>query len=108
MISDLLSTYQGLGIWCMGTAYNDLLRSILVQLVEPTHRGTLLTTVAMVENSAAVVAGPSFSWIFRIGLALFKHHGDNIWLGLPFITAASLLGPTMLVLYKVRVSMALS
>lgn len=92
----------------MGTAYNDLLRSILVQLVEPAYRGTLLTTVAMVENSAAVVSGPSFSWIFRVGLILSKHHGDKIWLGLPFLTAASLLGLTMFVLCKVRVLVALS
>lgn len=98
--------HTGLAIWCMGSGYNLVLRSILVQLVEPAYRGTLLTTVVMLENASSVVAGPLFSLSFRAGLALSGGEnggGSPLWIGLPFMVAAVLLCSTVVVLYIVRV-----
>lgn len=91
----------------MGSGYNLVLRSILVQLVEPAYRGTLLTTITMLENTSSVIAGPLFSLTFRAGLALSRRNGGDgnpLWIGLPFMVAAGLLTVTVVVLYCIRVS----
>lgn len=90
----------------MGTGYNLVLRSILVQLVEPAYRSTLLTTVVMLENTSSVIAGPLFSLGFRAGLALSGRDGSGnpLWIGLPFMGAAGLLVITVAVLYSIRIS----
>lgn len=99
--------YAGVAVWCMGTGYNLVLRSILVQLVEPAYRSTLLTTVVMLENTSSVIAGPLFSLSFRAGLALSGRDdgsGNPLWVGLPFMGAAGLLVITVAVLYSIRIS----
>ena len=86
-------------MWCVGSAYGLILRSLLAMLVEPHHRGTLFTTVAILENTGAVVAGPLLALCFQAGLRL-----DGVWTGLPFMVAASLCILSLPVLYGIRIS----
>ncbi|KAG8427866.1 hypothetical protein J3459_006274 [Metarhizium acridum] len=87
----------GIMIWCLGSAYSLVLRSLLTQLAEPHHRAALFTTAAILENIGGISAGPVLAASFRIGLSL----GD-IWAGLPFLLCAILSMATLAILYSVR------
>ena len=88
----------GIVIWCLGSAYNIVLRSLLAQLVEPNRRAMLFTTVTVIENTGSVLAGPVLAAFFRVGLQL----GWG-WIGAPFLVSAILFLITSVLIYRVRV-----
>jgi sugar phosphate permease len=82
----------------MGVGYNLVLRSLLTQLIETHHQGTLFTIIAVVEELGALVAGPLLAICFRISLSL-----EGIWTGLPYLPAACLSLIAVIILYCIRV-----
>lgn len=87
----------GLVVYCLGNGYNLILRSLLADLVAPTHRGVLFNTVSMLENIGAVIASPLLAASFRAGLRL-----DGFWTGLPYFVAAGLFSTALVGLAVVR------
>lgn len=93
-------------MWCVGSGYTLVLRSLIAQLVEPCHRSAVLTAVAMLGNIGSAIGGPLFAFCFRLGLSLSDRGlGQNkaIWIGLPFTVAAAFMSITLLVLVRIRV-----
>jgi hypothetical protein len=82
-----------------GLPYNLVLRSLLAELVEPHHRTILFTSVALLENVGALIAGPLLAASFRLGMKL-----DGLWVGLPFFAASVLFAITLVVLYCITIA----
>lgn len=89
--------YTGYIVYCLGSGYSMVLRSLLAAIVEPHHRGTMFNTVGILESIGAVVAGPLLAASFRLGLEL-----NGVWVGLPFLAAAGLFSIAITILLTVR------
>lgn len=87
----------GAVVYCLGNGYNFILRSLLADVVEPAHHGTLFNTAGILESLGAVIAGPLLAVAFRAGIQL-----GEFWTGLPFFVAAILFSTAMAVLVTVR------
>ncbi|WYZ35754.1 hypothetical protein EsH8_X_000401 [Colletotrichum jinshuiense] len=87
----------GLVLYCMGSAYNLILRSLLASLIQPNHRASLFNFIGMLENLGALVAGPLLVVSFQVGLRL-----EGVWIGLPFVAAGVLFISALIVLCSVR------
>lgn len=91
---------------CLGSGYSLVLRSLIAQLVEPYHRNTILTVVAMLGNIGTAIGSPLFAFCFQVGLGLSDGglgQEKAVWTGLPFVVAAAFLSIVLCVLFRVRV-----
>jgi len=62
-------------------------RSMLTELVDPTHTALLMTVSGVFMIMSELLAGPLLALFFRAGMGL-----GGMWLGLPFFVAAAMLG----------------
>lgn len=91
---------------CLGSGYTLVLRSLIAQLVEPYHRNTVLTAVAIMGHIGTAIGSPLFAFCFRVGLSLSERdlgQENAIWIGLPFLAAAAFLSITLVVLCRILV-----
>lgn len=92
-------------MWCLGSGYTLVLRSLIAQLVEPHHRNTILTAVAIMGQIGTAIGSPLYAFCFRVGLSLSDGRfgqGKAIWIGLPFGMAAAFLTITLVMLCRIR------
>jgi MFS family permease len=87
----------GLIITTLGTAYTLLVRSLLTSLVEKHHVATLYNTMAVLETSGSIVAGPIMAGTFRWGLEI-----GGGWVGMPFLCAGVMFAGAAVVIWIVR------
>lgn len=95
----------GIAMWCLGSGYTLVLRSLIAQLVDPHHRNAILTAVAIMGHIGTAIGSPLFAFGFRVGLSLSDgRYGQEkaIWIGLPFGMAAAFLSLTLIILCKIR------
>lgn len=97
MCNKLTCETSGIAIWALGSGYNLLVRSLLTSIVEQHHVGTLYNTMAVLETTGALVAGPLLSTTFRKGLDL-----GGAWIGLPFIGTGVLFTTAAILVCSVR------
>lgn len=93
-------------MWCLGSGYTLVLRSLIAQLVEPNHRSTILTAVAVLGNIGTAIGGPLFAFCFRVGLSLSNRDlGQDraIWIGLPFAIASAFLTIALTILCRIQI-----
>lgn len=91
---------------CLGSGFTLVLRSLIAQLVEPYHRTTILTAVAIMGHVGTAIGSPLFAFCFRIGLSLSEgglSQENATWIGLPFSVAAAFLSITLVALCRIRV-----
>ncbi|POR33116.1 MFS general substrate transporter [Tolypocladium paradoxum] len=89
----------GLVTYTLGSGFGSFARSLVSSLVEPHMIGTLFTTLAMMDTTGSLLAGPmvagSFSWSMRL---------SGIWRGMPYIFSFILCALATLALARVRLS----
>jgi hypothetical protein len=73
----------GISLLACGWGFYSALRSLAIDVVEPSCVGTVSTAIAMVQSCGTMVSGPLISSAFRYGLS-----GALIWRGLPYMVAA--------------------
>lgn len=100
-----LNHTPGISMWCLGSGYTLVLRSLIAQLVEPYHRNAILTAVAIMGQIGTAIGSPLYAVCFRLGLGLSDGRygqGKATWIGLPFGMAAAFLSITLIILCRIR------
>lgn len=67
-------------------------------LVPPASIARLYTAIAITETVGGLIAGPSYSLVFQIGLGV-----GGGWLGLPFMVSAALFVIVVGIMLAVRI-----
>ncbi|CAK7275359.1 hypothetical protein SEPCBS119000_006652 [Sporothrix epigloea] len=70
----------------LGAGMFLVLRSMLTELVDPTHVALLMTASGLFLTISELISGPLLAQLFRLGLEL-----GGVWLGLPFFASAAML-----------------
>ena len=76
----------GIVVAGMGGGYTFMIRGLMTALVGGQEIGLMYTIIAFVEALAALVSGPVYAGLFRVGLGW----GEE-WVGFPFVVAGSVL-----------------
>ena len=87
----------GLAVFCLGSGYSLVLRSVLAAVIEPHHRATMFSTVGVLESVSALAARSLLALLYQAGLKL-----EGVWMGLPFVAAGGILAFGLALLYIVR------
>ena len=80
---DPVAFATGISLLAFGWGFYSALRSLAIDVVEPSYVGTVSTAIAMVQSCGTMVSGPLISSAFRYGLS-----ADLIWHGLPYMVTA--------------------
>lgn len=88
----------GLITYTAGTGFNASVRTLVTGMVPPASIARLYTAIAITETVGGLIAGPSYSLVFQIGLGI-----GGGWLGLPFMTSAALFGIVVGIMFAVRI-----
>ena len=89
----------GLVWFALGAAMPPLIRSLVNNMVEEHHIGTVNTLVGFMETAGLTIAGPVLAKSLGVGLNL-----GGPWVGLPFFTAASFFAISCTILWTFRLS----
>ena len=87
MAAGLLTTAIGSGVY-------PLVRSIGTSLVQPDEIARLYAAMGLLEGLGSLISGPLIAATFGVGLEL-----GGVWLGLPFLVAASLTAITAFLIW---------
>lgn len=87
----------GLVWFALGSAMTPLIRSLLNNMVEEHHIGTVNTLVGFMETAGLTIAGPLLAKSLGVGLNL-----GGPWIGLPFFTAGSFFTISCTILWTFR------
>lgn len=86
-------------IYTLGSGFNAFARSLLSSLVEPHMIGTLFTTLAIMDTTGSLLAGPMVAGTFSWSLQL-----TGVARGLPFMFSFVICSFAMLALARVGVA----
>ncbi|CAK7275358.1 hypothetical protein SEPCBS119000_006651 [Sporothrix epigloea] len=75
-----------------------VLRSMLTELVDPTHVALLMTASGLFLTISELISGPLLAQLFRLGLEL-----GGVWLGLPFFASAAMLTVSAIMVFCVPI-----
>ncbi|KAK0715061.1 major facilitator superfamily domain-containing protein [Lasiosphaeris hirsuta] len=89
----------GIIISATGVGFTFMLRGLMTSLVGGHEVGLLFTSIALVETAAALVSGPSYAKLYKIGLYLGPE-----WIGLPYLVAGVVLILAAVLVGIIRVS----
>ncbi|RAL03342.1 putative MFS transporter [Aspergillus ibericus CBS 121593] len=87
----------GIAVYTVGSGFSTFARSLTSSLMEPTMMGALYSTLAIMETTGSLLAGPSMSWAFRWGMDL-----GGVWLGMPYLISAGLCALMTAVIFMIR------
>ncbi|PYI01625.1 MFS general substrate transporter [Aspergillus sclerotiicarbonarius CBS 121057] len=87
----------GVAIYTVGTGFETFAQSLISSFINPTMIGALYSTLAMMQTTGSLLAGPSMSWAFRWGMEL-----GGVWLGMPYLASAVLCASMMAVIFMIR------
>ena len=79
------TTISGLIILSLSTGLGPLGRSLISNLVEPTHTSQVFTIASIVEGIGSLPSGPFLAWLFSQSMRV-----GGFWVGLPFFFLACL------------------
>ncbi|KAI1869194.1 uncharacterized protein JN550_005824 [Neoarthrinium moseri] len=88
----------GLVTFAIHGGMTAVLRSLLSNMVEPRHLGTMNSLLGILEMIALMLGAPALFSSFRLGLEL---SGD--WIGLPFICAAAMIAFSTIIVFVLPV-----